>query len=268
MPWTLSRTVSEAEYRRVFAQAEKIDGLLVGDASENFANAALIAQLASQSRLPAIYPGRLFAEAGGAISYGSDLSELYKRAAAMIAEIFRGAPVSSIPFYQAQKFELVLNMAAKEVLPPSQRASHSSRRGDPMRRREFIATLISVASASVPAFAQHQRPIIRIGSLNPSRNFLCLQTTLEATLRDLGWITGRDILFEIRDAENDAKRLGEMAEELVRLKVDLILASGTLGPLAAKRATTSIPIVMTNAGDPVGSGVVANLARPKLTLPG
>ena len=118
VPWTLSRTVSDAEYRRLFAQAEQIDGLLVGDASENFANAALIAQLASQSRLPAIYPGRLFAEAGGAISYGSDLSELYKRAAAMIAEIFRGAPVSSIPFYQAQKFELVLNMkAAKEVLP-------------------------------------------------------------------------------------------------------------------------------------------------------
>ena len=100
--------------------------------------------------------------------------------------------------------------------------------------------------------------------MNPSRNFLRLQTTLEATLRDLGWITGRDILFEIRDAENDAKRLGEMAEELVRLKVDLILArSGTLGPLAAKRATTSIPIVMTNAGDPVGSGVVAGSGAPR-----
>ena len=59
-----------------------------------------------------------------------------------------------------------------------------------------------------------------------------------------------------------------MAEELVRLKADLILASGTLGPLAAKRATTSIPIVMINAGDPVGSGVVANLARPEANVTG
>ena len=87
-----------------------------------------------------------------------------------------------------------------------------------MRRREFLTTLVALASVSVPAVAQLQKPIIRIGSLNPSRNFLRLQTTLEATLRDLGWITGRDILFEIRDAENDANRHGEMAEELVHLK--------------------------------------------------
>jgi putative tryptophan/tyrosine transport system substrate-binding protein len=70
------------------------------------------------------------------------------------------------------------------------------------------------------------------------------------------------------EPNNDAKRLREMAQDLVRLKVDVILASGTLGPLAAKHATTSIPIVMINAGDPVGSGLVTNLARPEANVTG
>ena len=82
-----------------------------------------------------------------------------------------------------------------------------------MRRREFLASfVVAMAAAPVQVLAQHQRPF-RIGSLNPSRNFLRLQTALEATLQDLGWITGKDILFEIREAENDAKRLREMAED-------------------------------------------------------
>ena len=69
-------------------------------------------------------------------------------------------------------------------------------------------------------------------------------------------------MFEHRYAENRLDRLPELAAELTRLNVDLILALGTLAPLEAKRATASIPIVMANAGDPLGSGLVASLARP------
>jgi putative ABC transport system substrate-binding protein len=87
-------------------------------------------------------------------------------------------------------------------------------------------------------------------------------TTLSDTLRELGWIEGKNIAFERRYAENRLDRLPALAAELVDLKVDVIVAAGTLAPLAAKRATTTIPIVMTAAGDPVGSGLVPNLARP------
>ena len=72
---------------------------------------------------------------------------------------------------------------------------------------------------------------------------------------------GKNVAFERRFAENRLERLPELAAELVRLNVDVIVAIGTLGPLAAKRATTTIPIVMMSAGDPLGSGLVASLAR-------
>jgi putative ABC transport system substrate-binding protein len=81
-------------------------------------------------------------------------------------------------------------------------------------------------------------------------------------LRQLGLVEGKNITFEHRYAENRLDRLPELAAELVRLNVDVIVALGTLAPLAAKRATTTIPIVMANAGDPLGSGLVTSLARP------
>ena len=81
-------------------------------------------------------------------------------------------------------------------------------------------------------------------------------------LRELGWVEGKNVAFELRYAENHLERLPELAADLVRRKVDVIAAAGTLAPLAAKRATTTIPIVMTAAGDPLGSGLVASLARP------
>ena len=81
-------------------------------------------------------------------------------------------------------------------------------------------------------------------------------------LSKLGWIEGKNIAIEYRFAEQKLERLPELAAELVRLKVDLIVVSGTPPAVAAKKATTTIPIVMANAGDPVGAGLVASLARP------
>jgi putative ABC transport system substrate-binding protein len=81
-------------------------------------------------------------------------------------------------------------------------------------------------------------------------------------LRELGWIEGRTITIEYRWAEGRPERFAEIAAEFVRLKVDLIFALGTEATLAAKRATAVIPIVFPVAGDPVGTGIVASLARP------
>ncbi len=81
-------------------------------------------------------------------------------------------------------------------------------------------------------------------------------------LSKLGWIEGKNFTFEYRYAEQKNERLPELAADLVRLKVDLIVVSGTTPALAAKRATTTIPIVVTSASDPVAAGLVASLARP------
>ena len=81
-------------------------------------------------------------------------------------------------------------------------------------------------------------------------------------LSKLGWIEGKNITIEYRFAEQKPERLPELAADLVRLKVDLIVVAGTPAALAAKKATTTIPIVMASAGDPVGAGLVASLARP------
>jgi putative ABC transport system substrate-binding protein len=78
----------------------------------------------------------------------------------------------------------------------------------------------------------------------------------------LGWIKGKNVTVELRYAENRVERLPEAAADLVRINVDVIVGRGTLGPLAAKRATSTIPIVMAASGDPLGSGLVASLARP------
>ena len=81
-------------------------------------------------------------------------------------------------------------------------------------------------------------------------------------LSKLGWIEGKNITIEYRFAEQKTERLPELAADLVRLKVDLIVVTGGPPALAAKKATTTIPIVMANAADPVGAGLVASLARP------
>ena len=117
---------------------------------------------------------------------------------------------------------------------------------------------------SVSADAQQTGKIFRIGLLDPSTasGSAVLWEAFRQELRKLGWIEGKNITIEYRLAEQKFERLPELAAELVRLKVDLIVVRATTAALAAKSATTTIPIVMTNVGDPVGAGLVASLARP------
>jgi ABC-type uncharacterized transport system substrate-binding protein len=116
-----------------------------------------------------------------------------------------------------------------------------------------------------PTHAQQTGKIPRIGFLDPSTasgNAIRLAAFWQE-MRKLGWIEGKNITVEYRFAENKGpERQPELAADLVSLKVDLIVVSGIPATLAAKKATTTIPIVMTNTGDPVGAGVVASLARP------
>jgi putative ABC transport system substrate-binding protein len=131
-----------------------------------------------------------------------------------------------------------------------------------LRRRDFV-TLLGGAAAAWPLAARAQLERVRtIGYLNPGRPVPQMYVPLVEALRQLGWIEGKNLVIDDRYSDNDVERLHQLAAELVHLNVDVIVATGTLGPLAAKRATANIPIVMTAAGDPLGTGLVASLARP------
>ncbi len=131
-------------------------------------------------------------------------------------------------------------------------------------RRVFIRTLAgTLLVAPFAAEAQQAAQVARIGYLgaNPASNPHLLEAFRQG-LRDLGYVEGRNVVIEYRDAEGKFERLPALAAELVALKVDVIMTGGTPGPLAAMQATRTIPIVFAAAADPVGSGIVTSLGRP------
>src|SRR5215813_2812829 len=134
-----------------------------------------------------------------------------------------------------------------------------------MKKRFTLWLLATLFLANVSlADAQQTGKIFRMGYLDNSTatgNVVLLEVFWQE-MRKLGWIEGKSIAIEYRFAEQKNERLPELAADLVRLKVDLIVTSGGPTPLAAKGATTTIPIVMATAADPVGSGLVDTLARP------
>jgi len=134
-----------------------------------------------------------------------------------------------------------------------------------VRRREFI-TLVSSAAAAWPLAARAQQPsklptIGYLGGGGPITQRAWVDAFVQR-LRELGWIESRNVAIEYRWGEARAERYADIAAEFVRLKVDVILAGGTEAAVAAKQATSVIPIIFTTAGDPVGTGLVASLARP------
>jgi len=134
-----------------------------------------------------------------------------------------------------------------------------------MSKKILIWLMVAIFLTTVsPAGAQQPTKIPRIGWLT-GPSLAANSARIEAFrqgLRELGYVEGKNIVIEWRSAEGKLDRLPALAAELVRLKVDIIV-SGGLGPTrTAKEATITIPIVMTNDGDPVGTGIVASLARP------
>ena len=133
-----------------------------------------------------------------------------------------------------------------------------------MKRRAFIAALGGAAAWPVVARAQQPKKVPRIGLLVATNASAWAPriTAFVQRLRQLGWIEGQTVTIEYRWAEGQYDRFAEIAAEFVRLKVDVIVTAATAPVLAAKQATSSIPIVFAVSGDPVGSGLVASLARP------
>ena len=135
-----------------------------------------------------------------------------------------------------------------------------------MRRREFI-TLLGGMSATWPLGARAQQPAgraYRVGYLagGSRQTQPHLIKAFDEGLRSLGYRVGQNIIIEYRFADGEVQRLPALAAEMVRLGVDVIVSGNHLSTIAAMKATTTIPIVMTSSADPVSTGLVASLARP------
>jgi putative ABC transport system substrate-binding protein len=134
-----------------------------------------------------------------------------------------------------------------------------------MNRRDTVLALIAFGVAPRAGQAQQQGKIPRIGFLHPAvpqNNSSPFLEAFRQGLRELGYVEGKNIQLEVRWGEGKLDRLPGLAAELVRLKVDVIVAASSPSVLAAKQATQTIPIVMPFSSDPVGDGLVASLARP------
>jgi putative ABC transport system substrate-binding protein len=136
--------------------------------------------------------------------------------------------------------------------------------------RKIVTVALCALLFALCFSAQAQQPGKKIGFLDTSTASASAMR-LEAfwqEIRRLGWIQGKNITIEYRFAEYDNKRLPDLVADLVRLNVDVIVVVGTGAALAAKRATTTIPIVLTAVGNPVAAGLIVSLARPEGNVTG
>ena len=134
-----------------------------------------------------------------------------------------------------------------------------------MRRRSLV---IVVGATLAPMARSQQRrspkrvAVLVLGDAHGSAGSLPYVAALKSALRDLGWVEGENIVYDLRIAQGRAERLSELTRELVALGPDVIWTAATSAALAARQATTTIPIVIANAADPVGVGLATSLARP------
>jgi ABC-type uncharacterized transport system substrate-binding protein len=211
--------------------------------------------------VPAIYQYRDFAAAGGLMSYGGSVTDMYRKVGVYAGRILKGEKPGDLPVVQATKVELIVNLKTAKTPRCAAEPACPRRRGNRMKRRTFI-TLLGSAAAAWPLAVRAQQPewMRRIGVSDPEGKAQLFGFT--QGLAELGWIDGRNLRMEVRWGRGDVDRIRTFARELVALQPDVIVAHGTPVTAALQRETRATPIVFVTVTDPVGDGFVAGLPHP------
>jgi putative tryptophan/tyrosine transport system substrate-binding protein len=254
---------SQPDFERLFRQAsgQRADAVLILPNPTVTAHRQRLLDIVARSRLPAMYPDSRFTEEGGLMSYGPSHPDLYRRAAFYVDKILKGAKPADLPVEQPTKFELIVNLTTAKTLgltiPPKVLtwADKVISNGGQMPEK----TLATKSSTD----AQRSAKIHRIGILAPGKfgRFMPADA-LRQELRNLGYVEGQNIAYEYRWADGNEDRLPALAAELLRMKVEIIVATSALAARAAQRLTQMTPIIASATSDPIGMGLVKSLGQP------
>ena len=187
--------------------------------------------MAARYRLPTVYPWRSFAEVGGLLSYGVDLADNFRRAAAYVDRILKGEKPADRPVQAPTKYELVINLKTAKALgfTVPDHAHFHRRQGDRMRRREFILLIGPAAVWPLAARAQQSTmPVIGFLSSRSPNEFAGVIGAFRQGLQETGFAEGQNVVIAFRWAEGAYDRLPKLAADLVGLKVTVLFAAGGL----------------------------------------
>ena len=248
--------------------AENRTGMLLVEEPPWWPHRARIGELTLRHRVPAVYALRGFAEAGVLMSYGPDVLYFFRRTAHYVDKILQGGQAWRPADRAADKIRVGHQPQDRQGSRPHDPAVAAGAGGSGdrvMDRRRFLLTSLAGALAAplapTNARAQVSKSVYRIGILSPGPDPYRTDPII-AALHERGWVVGRNLLVEFRHTQGDPQRAEALAAELVDARVDVIVTDVTATAMAARRATSTVPIVMLTSGFPVEGGLAKSLARP------